>query len=772
MKYNVIGQRIPSIEALEKASGAGKYASDVVLPGMLWGKILRAPLPHARILNVDTTEANKLKGVRAILTATDCPDTRLGHMIPDETVLAIDKIRFTGDEIAAVAATDPDIAEEALELIKVEYDPLPAVGTTEEALAEGAPLVHEDKQKNIAMQGDMERGVFEKAWANTAHQIETTFQTSSAHQCYMEPMGCTADFSEQGKLTLHVGIQDPWIACQHYAEILGINESKIRIMHSFVGGGFGSKKMVVLHLIAALLSQKTKRPVRIDNTRNDEFMTTHPRVPMKIHFKLGADSKGFFTAKSSDVIADNGAYSNEAPAIAGIASYRMDNLYRIPNIKNRYRLIYTNKLPTGGYRGFGNPQGAFALESGIDMLAEKIAVDPAELRLKNFVRPGDLTMHGFRIGTTAVRECVENAKALTDWSKKRTTRNRKSTSGTSRKGQILKGIGMACCIHGSGFRGAYKDFDGSSAILEVNEKGRVYLLTGEPDIGQGSRTVLAQIAAEKLGIPISDIEVSAIDTDTNPRCLGAYASRVTTLGGHAVLIAAQKVQEKILSYAAEQLECAPEDLACSDGVIFLKSSPTLRTSFTDTVRDMVIASGGKPVVGKGNFVTPDDIVIPDETRYGHATMSYAFAAHVAEVSVDTETGRVKIENMTAIHDSGKIINPLTAEGQVEGGVVQGLGWALSEEMVFEHGQVLNPNFYDYRIPTVVDAPNIQVGFVDETEPEGPYGAKGLGEPSLVPTAASVANAIAHALGGRRIYTLPITSEKVIETIQTNHLVQQ
>ena len=771
MEYNVIGRRIPSIEARDKVSGGGEYTSDVVLPGMLWGKILRSPLPHARILSIDTSRAGKLKGVRAVLTSADCPDTRWGHMIHDETVLAVDKVRFAGDEVAAVAATDPDTAEEALELIRVDYDPLPAVGTTGEALAEGAPLIHEDRPGNIAMQGDMDRGGFGKAWEGAVHRLDTSFETSSAHQCYMEPMGCIADFRANGRLTLHAGIQDPWIARQHYSEILGLSESDIRMVHSFVGGGFGSKKMVALHLIGALLSRKAGRSVRVDNTRNDEFMTTHPRVPMKIHFRLGADSEGRFIAKSSDVTADNGAYSNEAPAVTGIASYRMDNLYRIPNVRNRYRLVYTNKLPTGGYRGFGNPQGAFALESGIDMLAGQIGIDPAELRMKNFVRRGDLTMHGFKIGTAGVRECVEKAKALTDWERKRSANQGSPSSSAppSGHGRLLRGIGMACCIHGSGFRGAYKDFDGSSAVLHVNEEGRAFLLTGETDIGQGSRTVLAQIAAEELGIPMADVEVSAVDTDVTPGCLGAFASRVTTLGGHAVSQAARNAHEKILSHAAEQLECAPEDLACSDGDIFVKAAPERRTRFSDTVRQMVMTGGGKPVVGEGAYVTPENIVIPDATRYGHATLSYAFAAHVAEVSVDTETGRVRIENMTAVHDSGRIINPLTAEGQVEGGVVQGLGWAISEELVFEAGQVLNPNFYDYRIPTFADAPDIQVRFVDETEPEGPYGAKGLGEPALVPTAAAVANAVANALGGRRIRNLPITPEKVIATVQESPL---
>ncbi|MFQ5694060.1 MAG: xanthine dehydrogenase family protein molybdopterin-binding subunit, partial [Nitrospinota bacterium] len=488
-EYRVVGRRIPSVEAREKASGGGRYASDVSLPGMLWAKVLRSPLPHARILSVDTSRAERLGGVRAVLTAADCPAVRFGHMIHDETVLAADKARFAGDEIAAVAATDLDTAEEALELIRVEYEPLPALGSTEAALAPGAPLIHEDRPGNVALEGGMERGDFDRAYGRAAHRIETVFETSCAHQCYLEPMGAVAEWDAGGRLTLHVGIQDPWIARGRYAEILGMKAADIRMVHSFVGGGFGSKKMQCLHLICALLAKKAGRPVRLDNTRTDEFTATHPRVPMTIRLRLAADPEGRLVAKASDVVADNGAYSNEAPAITGIASYRMDNLYRIANVRNRYRLVYTNKLPTGGFRGFGNPQGALALESGIDILAERAGMDPADLRMKNFVGPGDLTMHGFRIGTIGMRECVARARTGTDWDRKRAGR-----FGTAEPAgpRIRRGIGMACCIHGSGYRGAYKEFDGSSAVVRIDEAGRVHLLTGETDTGQGSRTVLAQ----------------------------------------------------------------------------------------------------------------------------------------------------------------------------------------------------------------------------------------------------------------------------------------
>ncbi|MFQ5911887.1 MAG: xanthine dehydrogenase family protein molybdopterin-binding subunit [Nitrospinota bacterium] len=754
--FSVLGKPIPSIESREKSMGMGEYVTDVVLPGMLWGKILRSPLPHARILHVDTSRALAHRGVKAVLTGGDLPPIPIGHNIHDEKILAADKVRYAGDEVAAVAAVDLDAAEEALELIRVEYEELPFVIDPIVAMADGAPRIHE-AERNIAKEGVIARGDVDRAMKEADAVVEETFWTSAAHQCYMEPMAAVAEFDTNGRLTLHLGIQDPWIVKHDYAAPLQMDAGDIRVVHTFIGGGFGSKKMQCLHLIAAWLARKAGRPVRIDNTREEEFLATHPRVPMKIWTRLGARRDGAFLAKDADFIADNGAYTNEALAITGIASYRMDNLYRLPNVRARYRLVYTNKFPTGGYRGFGNPQGAFALESAIDMLAERLGMDPAVMRMKNFVQSGDVTVHGWKLGSVGVQDCLERAEAESGWSQKR------DAGGVPKDGKY-RGIGVACCLHTSGFRGSFKDFDGSSATVRVDEDGRAYLLTGEVDLGQGSRTLFSQIVAEELGVGMEDIRVSGVDTDLTPMCLGAFATRTTTVGGHAVIRAARNAKEKILAHAAGELECRPEDLELHDGSIFVKGSPDRSVAFRAVARSMVLTQGGKPILGEGNFV-PADVVIPDsETRFGNSSIAYPFAAQVAEVEVDAETGEVRVIQMWAAHDSGRILNRLTAEGQVEGGVLQGVGWALMEEFKFEGGRVANPNFYDYRVPTMSDFLPIHVDFVDNIEPRGPYGAKGLGEPCIVPTAAAIANAVSHAIGAR-VTSLPITAEKVLELLR-------
>ncbi len=466
--------------------------------------------------------------------------------------------------------------------------------------------------------------------------------------------------------------------------------------------------------------------------------------------------------KESDVLADNGAYTDYAPAITGIAAYRIDNMYRIPNVKSRYRLVYTNKAPSGGFRGFGNAQGAFAIESTMDMLAEKLSMDPSHLRLKNIVHRGDTTTHGFYIGSTGLRECIEGATRAIGWTERR-KRNGSSAGTEGSPERYRRGIGLAGCIHVSGFRGFFKDFDGSSAQVQVNENGSVHVLTGEVDIGQGSRTIMAQIAAEELSLPIESVRISNVDTDVTPACLGAFATRTTTLGGNAVLAAARDAKKQLLDHAAEMLECSPEDLKLSDGQVFVEANPDQKIGVAEVARSATFASAGNPILGKGSF-SPPNVVMPGPDKYGNVSTAYSFAAHIAEVEVDVETGQVRIERFVAGHDVGKVINELAIEGQVEGGVTQGLGYALMEDISMHDGSVVNANFYDYRIPTMPDVPDIESFFIESSEPTGPYGAKGVGEPALVPTAPAVANAIYNAVGVR-ITSLPITAEKVLDGLE-------
>ncbi|MFQ5913208.1 MAG: xanthine dehydrogenase family protein molybdopterin-binding subunit [Nitrospinota bacterium] len=760
-QFSVIGTRASNIEAAEKSRGGGQYVSDTVLPGMLWGKILHSPFPHAKILRIDASRAEALRGVRAVVTAADTLKQPYGAIIPDEPILAIDKVRFAGEEVAGVAATDPDIAEEALELIDVEYEPLPTYGSTEEALAKGALPIHKDKPDNVAYRLRLERGDVEAALKSAEVVIQNNVQPSLVHQAYMEPIACVADWPPNGRLTLYASVQNPGMIRFIYGKALGVDPADIRVIQSYVGGAFGSKFEHSLHLICALLSRKAAKPVRLVYTREEEFLAGRPRLPMNISVRLGGLRDGTITGKEMSIIADNGAYSDFAPAIVGTTAHRMDQCYRIQNLLSELRLVYTNRAPTGAFRGFGNPQGNLALDTSIDMFAEEIGMDPAEVRLKNVVRTGDVTSFGWKMNSAGVAECIEKTVNASGWKEKR-------EKFRNQKGPRKRGIGISACIHVSGNRGIFKEFDGSSAILQLSENGRLTVISGEVDYGQGSRTVMAQVAAEALGMPLEDVSVSNVDTDVTPLCLGAFATRTTTVAGLAVIDGAAKVKKELLEVGAELLEASPTDLDLKDGKVIVKAAPDRSKPIREAAHYAVFyKNAGNPIVQRGEYNADDaGVEYPDPaTKQGNLSTSYPFAAHVIEVEVDEETGSVTVEGFWGAHDVGRVINLLLAEGQVEGGFVQGLGYALMEDLRYTNGVVENPNFYDYRIPTQMDVPErIESLWVETNDPLGPFGAKGIGEPTLVPVAAAVANAIHNALG-IRIHELPLTPEKVLAALE-------
>lgn len=760
-EFSIIGTRASNIEAEEKSRGGGTYVSDQILPGMLWGKILHSQFPHARILSINTSKAESLPGVRAVVTAEDTPKKPYGAIIPDEPILSVDKVRFAGEEVAAVAAADPDAAEEALELIEVDYEPLPTYGTMEEALAPGGEPIHADKPDNVAYKLGLNRGDVDAAMKDAEVIVENEVKTSLVHQAYMEPIAAVADWKPGGKLTLHASVQHPGMVRFVYGPALGIDPADVRIIQSFIGGAFGSKFEHSVHLIAALLSRKSGKPVRLVFTREEEFLAARPRLPMNISVRLGGMKDGTLTAKTMSIIADNGAYTDYGVAIAGTTAYRMDQCYRIPNLLSDLRLVYTNRAPTGAYRGFGNPQGNMALDTSIDMLAAEIGLDPAEVRLKNIVRTGDVTSFGWKMNSAGGAECIEKTVAACGWKEKR----EKFAGQTESK---KRGIGMSACIHVSGNRGIFKEFDGSSAILRLSENGKLLVISGEVDYGQGSRTVMAQVAAEVMGMNLEDVEVSGVDTDVTPLCLGAFATRTTTVAGLAVIDAASKVRKELLEAAAETLEAAADDLDIRNGRVFAKAAPDRSTSIREAAHHAVFnKNAGNPIVQRGEYnADKAGVEYPDPvTKQGNLSTAYPFAAHVVEVEVDEETGKVHVEGFWGAHDVGRVINLLTAEGQVEGGFAQGMGYALMEDIHYNNGTVENPNFYDYRIPTQLDVPDrIESLWVESNDPLGPFGAKGIGEPSLVPVAAAVANAIHNAVG-IRIHDMPYSPEKVLAALE-------
>ncbi|MCL5265359.1 MAG: molybdopterin-dependent oxidoreductase [Chloroflexi bacterium] len=765
-ELSVVGKSVPMIDAREKVTGEAKYVSDVKLPGMLYGRILRSPLPHARICSIDTSRAARLPGVKALLTAHDTPKVKFGEVIADEFPLAVDKVRYIGDHVAAVAAVSEDVAEEALELIEVEYDELPVVDDPLKAMDSDAPLVH-DVERNIANQMSFSRGDITQGFREADEIIEEYFETSLVHQCYLEPMGSVADYSG-GRLNWYLPVHIPSVMRLTYAKTLGVSADAIRVLSPFVGGGFGSKMEYAPHLICALLSKKAGRPVRIVNSRVEEFLATMPRLPMYITLKLGVKRDGKITAKKTKIIADNGAYTHYAPPILSTAAMRADNQFMLENIETEAYLVYTNKMPTSCFRGFGNPQMTFALAQGIDIVAERLGLDPVDVLLRNVVRKGDVTAHGWYMGSCGIDECIQRSTEEAGWKEKRSPRGESVTlpriDSTGTNEDKRRGIGIATCVHVSGNRSFIKMFEGSSAFIRVGDDGKPLLFTGEVELGQGSRTIFAQIVAEELGLSVDDIRVAMLDTDVSPFGLGAFASRTTTLGGKAVVAAARDLRAKLSVVASDMLEANPHDLQFAGGAVFVKGSPERAVPFVAVATRAVHQKSGSPVIGEGSF-TPDNVVIADpQTKFGNISVAYSFGAHVVEVEVDTRTGKVDLINYVAAHDTGKTINPMAAEGQIEGGVAQGLGYALTEEIVIQNGRVLNPTFLDYRLMTPLDLPPIRSIFVESDDPVGPYGAKSLGEPTLIPVAAAIANAIYNAVGVR-VKSLPITAEKVRDALR-------
>ncbi|MBI3075765.1 MAG: molybdopterin-dependent oxidoreductase [Deltaproteobacteria bacterium] len=746
-EFSVIGKPFPRIDAKAKAMGDAKYTADMRLPGMLYGKVLRSPFPHARIRQIETARAKGLTGVRAVITAADTPKIKYGLVVDDELPLCDDRVRYVGDEVAAVAAIDRDTAEEALDLIEVEYEELPAVFDPEEALRPGAPVLHEQFPNNVASHLNFERGDIEAGLREAAVVLEETFRTQCHHQYYMENVAALANWSE-GKLTIWCPLQFLEIPRQLLAKALNLRLSDIRMIQAYVGGGFGGKLDQKLPVVTALLALKSRRPVLCEHTREEEMQAARPRVPMIIRLKMGARKDGVITAKDTQIIADNGAYSNWAQGILSTAATRVDSAYRYRNIRTDAKLVYTNKTPTGAFRGFGNPQITFAVGSMIDMLARELGIDPAEMHRKNATQTGDVTAHGWVINSCGLTECIDRALERIGWPAKR----QQKTFG--------RGLGVACAIHVSGNR-IIGDYDGSAAFVKLNEDGRANVICGEGEIGQGANTIFAQIAAEELGVRYEDVDMSVADTDVTPFALGAWATRVTAIGGNGVRMAARDAKRQLLEAAAEKLEANPDDLVIREGVISVKGLPGRSLTVADAVKASMYKKGGTPVIGRGQFSVDTTVQVGKE-KFGNIAPAYSFACQVAEVEVNPETGVVKVLRVVAADDLGRALNPLSAEGQVEGGVVQGLGYALCEELVFEDGRVLEP--MEYEVPTAWLAPNVESILVESIDPFGPYGAKGTGETPLVPVAAVIANAVCDAVGVR-ITSLPITPEKIRKALK-------
>ncbi len=657
----IVGKDVPRTDAVPKVTGAAQYVADMRLTGMLEAAVLRSPHPHARIVSIDTSAAAAMPGVKAVITGADTARRKWGAFRPDLYPLAIDKVRYFGDEVAAVAATDAATARAALDKIVVQYEVLPAVLSLDEALKPGAPLVHDDAAGNVAHHFNFERGDVDAAFKASDVIVEGTWESIRQWHTALETIGCVAQWTN-GRVTMWCNTQTPFLARNRYSVALGVPESQVRVIQTEVGGGFGGKSGDDnASVICAILAKKTGRPVKLIHTREEEFLASHPRMPMRYWVRLGFTRDGIIKAKEIKMLADNGAYTGKSQAILGAATVRHDALYKYPCARADSTLVYTNLVPTGAFRGFGNPSADWAVEQAWDLAAEKLGMDVFDLLRKNAVDSGDVSPHNHKITSCELKQCLDKAAQMIGWREKR----RKKRPNHDPK-EPARGLGFGCSVHVNGRR-SFGDWDGSSAIVRVNADGRATIITGEGEIGQGNLTVLRQIAAEELGLPYEDVDITRPDTDVQPHSLGALASRLTYIAGNAVKRAASAAAKQLLDAAAEQFNRPAGELTIINGQVGPRhGSETEFKPVAEIVHANIYKREGQPIVGVGNWDNPSEF--PDHSRYGNESGAYNFAAQAAEVEVDPATGQVKLLEIASAVDCGTVINPATAEGQVQGAV--------------------------------------------------------------------------------------------------------
>ncbi len=763
-EYSVIGKSTPRIDVKIKAVGEAQYAGDILLPHMLYGKILHSPYAHARILNIDTCKAEKLPGVIAVATGKDVGDKPHGLIrtppaplwLRDKFALVKDKVRFIGDEVAAVAAVDLDTAEEALELIEVEYEELPAVFDPMEAMKPDAPIIHEDcPGGNISAESGFHYGDVEQGLKESDVIIEDHFETQYVCHSPLETHTATAIYSHSGEVTIWLSTQSPFYDQTAVAEALNIPVTKVRVIKPHVGGAFGGKTDgLPPYTCAALLSKLTRRPVQIAYTREEELLCTSRRHPAYIDQKLGLKMDGKIVAMESKVILDGGAYYSYGPVTIHVVGGFQNGPYNLPNFRYSGIRVCTNKPFCGAQRGHGAIQAKFALESLLDMAAYELNIDPVEIRIINAIKPGEITSGGFIVNSIGHGECVEKTKKAINWEDKWGKRDG-------------RGVGIAGNFFCSG-AGLNFFFDNapalSSVIIEANEDGKFTLKTGTSDLGQGSMTALAQIAAERLGVTLDDIRVIDADTIVTPLDMGSFSSRVTMFGGNASYNGASEMREILFKVAAEKLEANSDDLEARESRVFVKGSPEKGLTHAEVIKTY-FAKNSQPLITKGFYNPPANPFTDHVDIDGvNLTPAYSFGAQAAEVEVDKEIGVVKVKKISAAHDCGTALNPQAVEGQLEGGISMSFGQAFTEHFKMDKGLAVTSSFLDYKIPTAMDVPEITSMIVEAADENGPYGAKESGEGVNVPTIPAISNAIYNAVGVR-IKDLPITPEKILKALE-------
>ena len=796
-EFSVIGKPVALIDSAGKTTGAGKYADDLSLPGMLIGKILHSPYPHAVIKSIDATRALALNGVVAVVTGHDAPNKYgilpVGH---DETALAVGKVRYIGDNLACVAAINEEIADHALELIDVEYEPLPAYFDPEQSMKAQRHLIHENRPNNIEKAYHHVFGDPEKGFAEADYIAEARYLANEVTHAAMEPHSTLASFEidphtgKQGRLTVWSSTQVPYYLQHKLSLVLELPMSQIRVIKPLVGGGFGGKSEIIpLEIIAAVAARAANAPVKITYTREEVFWAHRGRPRTIIDLKTGVKNDGRITAVACEVIQDGGAYCSYGVVTILYSGALLGALYEIPNIRYDGYRVLTNKPACGAMRGHGTVNVRFAFESQMDEIAAALGLDPAEMRRVNLLTPPTVTVNGLRVLSYGLPECVDQVVTRSGWKDRR---------GKLPQG---RGLGVACSHYVSGAANSIirSDMPHSTVNLKIDRDGGVVVYTGASEIGQGSDTMTAQIVAEVLGCSLSRIKVIAADTDLTPIDLGSYSSRVTFMAGTAALKAAEDVKKNIVSAAARRMNCAPEDVVIAGDRVWKRgaSSPATapesteaqaarghvdgqilrgsvlqirkeegakdRMSFEEAVVAAIDVHGG--LTGTGSYAPPVEARGGKHKGAGVGpSPAYSYSAQVAEVSVDEETGEVTVHKIWAAHDCGRALNPVAVEGQVIGSVWMGLGQALQEEMVWKDGLVMNPGLLEYRSPSSVESPDIDCIIVESIDPEGPFGAKEAGEGSLAATIPAISNAIFDAVG-IRLREAPFSPERVLAALR-------
>jgi len=800
--FSIIGKPTAMVDAAEKTTGSGKYADDLSLPGMLIGKILHSPHPHARIKRIDTSRAEKLDGVVTVVIGPDAPNPYgilpVGH---DEHALALEKVRYVGDHVACVVATSESIAEKALELIGIDYEVLPAYFDPEESMKAQSDLIHDNKPNNLEKDYHHVFGDPDKGFAEADQIAEARFIANEVTHAAMEPHSTLASFEidphtgKPGRLTVWSSTQVPYYLQHKLSLVLDMPMAQIRVIKPLVGGGFGGKSEVIpLEIIAAVAARKARAPVKITYIREEVFWAHRGRPRTIVDLKTGVKKDGSITAVKARVVQDGGAYCSYGVVTILYSGALLGALYDIPNIQYDGYRVLTNKPACGAMRGHGTVNVRFAFESQLDELAATIGMDPAEIRQRNLLRPPCITVNGLRVQSYGLPECIEKTVEGSGWK--------------TRKGKLPKGrgLGIACSHYVSGAANSIirSDMPHSTVNIKIDRDGGVVVYTGASDIGQGSDTMTAQIAAETLGCSLSRVRVIAADTDLTPIDIGSYSSRVTFMSGNATLRAAAEVKKLIAAAAAKKMGCEPGELIFRDDTVVRRNGVVgtavpgrpaeqnlAATSVSGRVEGQILRGSlqqKRKDEGPKDKLTFEEAVVaaidfhgaltgtgsyapPLEARGGKhkgagvgPSPAYSYSAQVAEVSVDEETGEVTVHKVWAAHDCGRALNPVSVEGQIIGSVWMGMGQALTEEMVWKDGLLMNPGLLEYRSPSSVESPDIEPIIVESIDPEGPFGAKECSEGSLAATIPAIANAIYDAVGVR-LHESPFTPERVLAALR-------